>query len=785
MPLTFQTLSRCLAVTLIIVATGDGLAAATITAHNATQLDAALGRAGPGDTVVMGNGVWSDVAIRWSGQGTAAAPVVLRAEDFGQVTLEGTSTLRLGGEHLVVQGLVFRNGHASAGGLIEFMVDGQHVANDCRVTECAIDHFNPSDRFQENTWVVFFGRRNRLDHCYLGGKLNAAPTLIVRLNDERHRENHHRIDHNYFGERPRLGSNGGETIRVGVSTFCLTSSRTVIEDNFFEHCSGEVEIVSIKSCDNVVRGNTFWECEGVVALRHGDRNVVEGNYFIGNGKPHTGGVRVINADHVVRDNHFQDLMGERFFGTLPVMDGVPHSPLNRYVPVRNVLIEDNHFFNCAPIAFGVGKDNERTVPPQGCRFVDNVIFSEDPGAPYQAIDDVSGISFAGNQVAGDGQRPVPAGFAFTPATFTRTDGGLYAGGDYRPALRATRENCGPSWYTPEPGPAQRSASGGVTVVAATPNALLVAVEHSAAGDTLELAPGAEYAVDRTITVGHPLTLRRAGAGDKPVIRVTNNKAGDAIFTIEDGGSLTLGGLRLDGHSDTGVAEAAITTADQPMIDHFDLRVDNCDFENLDSGRAGAFVMHKSTFADTVSFTNCRFEHISGYAISLHAEWEDKGRYNAGEVILRNCFFKDDMFGALDLYRGGNDESTTGPKLRVDHCTFVNVGNMELGSVLQLIGVQDGDVRNCLFVDSGRSGRAVKLEDPRWCKLLVSHCDLWHAGRIESFYPDRRGPGLIEIEPAFVDAAAGDFRLKARSELSGRGDDGKDLGSLWQDGELRP
>ena len=38
--------------------------------------------------------------------------------------------------------------------------------------------------------------------------------------------NYHLISHNYFGFRPALGVNGGETIRVGTSEWSFNTSRT-------------------------------------------------------------------------------------------------------------------------------------------------------------------------------------------------------------------------------------------------------------------------------------------------------------------------------------------------------------------------------------------------------------------------------------------------------------------------------------------------------------------------------------------------------------------------------
>ena len=250
----------------------------------------------PNDTLQLANGTWFDADLVFKGQGTEGAQIVLMAETAGQVILEGASSIRLSGAFLVVNGLHFRKGGV-VGAVIEFRTSTNDIANDCRITNCVIDNYNGKDRTKETSWIQMYGKRNRIDHSYFGNKKNRGVLLAVNLNDERHRENFHRIDHNVFGERAPLGSNDGETIRIGVSTYSLTNSKTIVEDNYFYRCSGEVEIISIKSCENTVRRNVFYKCEGGLVLRHGNRNLLEGNYFIGNNKPHTGGIRVINAGH--------------------------------------------------------------------------------------------------------------------------------------------------------------------------------------------------------------------------------------------------------------------------------------------------------------------------------------------------------------------------------------------------------------------------------------------------------------------------------------------------------
>ena len=59
-----------------------------------------------------------------------------------------------------------------------------------------------------------------------------------------------------------VGSAGRSLFATGRSSF------TIIEQNLLERCSGEEEIVSLKSSDNVVRDNTLVDCRGAICLPH-------------------------------------------------------------------------------------------------------------------------------------------------------------------------------------------------------------------------------------------------------------------------------------------------------------------------------------------------------------------------------------------------------------------------------------------------------------------------------------------------------------------------------------
>ena len=158
--------------------------------------DAAVRVSVAGDSVVLANGVWRDFEIVFTGEGTAAKPITLRAQTAGKVVISGKSNLRIGGRHLVVSGLTFKDGHSPSPEVIAFRRDSRTLAYDSRVTETVIDGFNKPDRTADDYWIGLYGKNNRVDHSHLQGKLNSGVTLAVVLNSAESQQNNHRIDHN-------------------------------------------------------------------------------------------------------------------------------------------------------------------------------------------------------------------------------------------------------------------------------------------------------------------------------------------------------------------------------------------------------------------------------------------------------------------------------------------------------------------------------------------------------------------------------------------------------------
>lgn len=368
-----MTLLRKLLISLLaiplLVSMSCGLTADEYMIENADQLSDLTTH--PGDVVILKNGVWMNQNLVFTGNGTAEQPITLRAETGGEVILTGNSSLRLYGEYLVVDGLLFADGTTSSEAVIEFRISSSKKARHCRVTNTKIINYNPSGKDTDYKWVSLYGHHNRVDHCHFEGKTHNGALLVVwRTTDP----DYHQIDHNYFARRPDLGYNGGEIIRIGISETSLSDSHTLVENNLFEECNGEIEIISNKSGHNIYRNNTIRDSRGTLTLRHGNSCEVYNNFLFGGTSKDCGGIRIIGKDHKVYNNYLQDIRGDEYRAAISIVNGMPDSPLNEYLRVINALVVNNTLVNCAhPIVIGAEVDQLKSLPPKDCHISNNVV----------------------------------------------------------------------------------------------------------------------------------------------------------------------------------------------------------------------------------------------------------------------------------------------------------------------------------------------------------------------------------------------------------------------------
>lgn len=678
--------------------------------RNQNEYAHALKRIAAGDVIILANGEWRDFELVITGKGRKDAPITVISEEAGKVLLTGQSSLRIGGEHILVTGLVFKDGYSPRGEVISFRRNKSDQARNSRVTEIVIDNFSKPDRYDDDYWVGIYGKNNRFDHNHLVGKTNKGVTLAVRLDTEESRNNGHRIDHNYFGPRPVLGSNGGETIRIGTSTYSMHTSGTIVEGNIFDRCDGEVEIISSKSGGNIYRGNLFLRSRGTLTLRHGDGNVVERNVFLGYGKDYTGGIRVINRNQTVRGNYMEGLRGTGFAGALTVMNGVPNSPVNRYVQVDNAIIENNSVVDSAEVGLGTGASEERTAPPINSQMRNN-LFSGVKGDSLFRIDaDVSGIAFSGNVVASGFGNELPAGVEELPLQMTRAPNGLlYPEGSTLANVGAPRdlvvpalETVGVDWYPKPSNDDVFGASGKLVEVQPGEDTLFEAVAQAGPGDTLMLKPG-EYTINKAIPLSKTLTVR--GMPNEEHKEAAILLARPTLFELAEGGNLQLEGLVIDGSlaPDT-VGSSIIRTGAEPVKSNMMVELSDVTVRNLSVNASfNVITLGKSALADRVVIRNSHFDAISGMVVSAVAETEDYGQYNVEHLEMTGNTFENVGGPIAAVYRGGKDESTFGPSVVIRGNTLDKVGQNVAGGqtgAIMLHGVQATKIERNTITNSG-------------------------------------------------------------------------------------
>lgn len=749
----------------------------SILVNTIDEFDEAVSAAQPGDVIVLANGVWQDAELLFEAKGTEDSPIKLTVEEKGNVSLEGASNLRMAGEHLIVEGLVFKNGYTPTTEVISFKKDKNALANNSRLTECVIDNFNNPERHEPDTWVAIYGKNNRADHNHLVDKRNRGVTMIVRLNSEESQENNNRIDHNYFGPRQNLGSNGGETLRIGTSHYSRKNSNTLVEANYFDRCNGEHEIISNKSCQNIYKNNVFYECTGTLTMRHGNETLVDGNVFIGNNKPSTGGIRVINGQQTVTNNYGIGLTGYRFRGAFVIMNGIYNSPINRYDQAKDAIVKNNTFINIDHIQLCAGADAERNAPPENCIIENNIFYNEERDQLFTVYDDISGIEFKNNIISPNVKPISETGFTSLKLDLMKDERGLLVPADstlnvgarISPAI-ATKENTGVSWYPKEDTDVMLS-SGNVIRVNPELNSIIDAVKNSKPGDIVELSGNESYPSTKMIEIPHPLTFRAVGGGKARLLFEKKS-----LFEIQNGGSLRLENLIFDGESSPDrTGNSVITTSKYSMNKNYKLFIENCEFVNLDVNHSyDAIRVYKNTFADTISIKNSSFKKITGNVIALDKETDDIGIYNAEYVIFTNNSFTDVGGAALRLHRGGKDESTFGPFLQMANNVFQNVGNDQRNKYdagVSLYGVQEIDIKNNIFNKSKGLRMHLVVGEPI---VNILNNNFYESGELSVTGDQKYNlEKLWNYDPGFENTET--YELSANSPLIGKATNGANLG----------
>lgn len=371
---------------------GPGMPPRRLLVGSLAQLRNALDTAEPGDLIEVANGVYTlsgNLTIGRSGK--KARPITVRAQNRGQAKITGYGEVLFNRVTWVVwEGFKFTHDATQRGwpwGCVTLQ-----DCNNVRFTRNYLDlHEDLTDLTRVHQWVCITGKTshdNRIDHNLFHDKTLRGDYVVVTGDGRTGAaiSQRDRIDHNHFLDfKYGNGQNGLETVRVAANPSGNLLANLTIEDNLFERCSGEDEIISLKCGAVTVLHNTFIDCNGSMVFRNGNRGLARGNIFINTYEDdrlpfpqyRAGGIRFYGSDHKIVENYFYNLNGTGVDAPLNLMHGAPAGSGNLGgadgLPSTRCEVARNVWVSCAELRIGYESD-PRPLPPADCTFSNNLIY---------------------------------------------------------------------------------------------------------------------------------------------------------------------------------------------------------------------------------------------------------------------------------------------------------------------------------------------------------------------------------------------------------------------------
>ncbi|MPW36399.1 polysaccharide lyase 6 family protein [Vibrio sp. B1Z05] len=302
--------------------------------------------------------------------------VTIKARKAGTAWVTGLVQFELKGNDITLDGLVFTEGGPNERfGGVRVMGDRNVLKNSTFYYFNDDYTYEPDARrseYPKYLWVSLWGKDGQVINNRFEGKQKRGTLIGVQKDDT---PDNHIIKHNIFlDQKPnqfnefdikeaiRYNGNSWEAIRIGDSKSSQWPSNSQFVDNLLISMDGERELISIKSGGNVIGGNTIFESSSLISLRHGKANIVEDNVILGNEKLLTGGMRIYDEDHVIRNNYIANTRGRDGLiegnadlrggivintGIIDVQNGekldqsVKGKELNKQWTPKNITIENN------------------------------------------------------------------------------------------------------------------------------------------------------------------------------------------------------------------------------------------------------------------------------------------------------------------------------------------------------------------------------------------------------------------------------------------------------------
>lgn len=333
--------NRSLLLLLSLISVLQGFSA-TINVSSLSALQTAINNASAGDVIILANGVYTTTAdITITKQGTASLPITIQAQSILGAEIKGSYGFAVNSpaRYIIIKGFKFTHASSQAA-----MASGTSFI---RFTQNLFQTTGDGDYLSIN------GNDQQVDYNTFQNKNSLGKFIIVRGTGSQIAQRLW-IHHNYFLNQDPQSGNGNETIQFGLSGYSMSNTNSIFEHNLFEECEGENELLSVKASELTIRFNTIRNCPAQLTLRHGNRCLVYGNYFL-----NTPGIRIFGDDHKIYSNHFESCnpainMGN---GDGEVADGdalTVHDRPDRNLVVYNTLVNNTTNYTQSGRTNGLG-----------------------------------------------------------------------------------------------------------------------------------------------------------------------------------------------------------------------------------------------------------------------------------------------------------------------------------------------------------------------------------------------------------------------------------------------
>ena len=314
--------------------------AKTYLVHNEQEFKAAAEQLTAGDVITIANGNYTPWMVSVNANGSAAKPIVIKAETTGKVLFSGDvekSIFEISGSYITLSGITFSGCNllkAKGNGLLIEVKNAHH----CRLTDCLFTQNAVKAQFMPLVMISGQGEYNQVDHCSFIGNIDNQE-LQVRITKESCPQ-YTLIQNNTFKDKPRVSwkvFNGGECVQVGQDPVMLgiKQAYTTVRENQFIRCNGEGEVISNKSSGNKYIKNTFQDCDGELVMRGGHDCLIDSNTISG-GKS---GIRVNGTGHIISNNTISNVKtGIRLMYGM----GKGKAEVGFYIAASDCLIKNNH-----------------------------------------------------------------------------------------------------------------------------------------------------------------------------------------------------------------------------------------------------------------------------------------------------------------------------------------------------------------------------------------------------------------------------------------------------------